>query len=651
MLLGIYAGLVPSIQYYIIDRSHTAVHGNTGCFLALAIPTFCFWPLPLLHGRKPYILAGLAAAMPLIFPQAITVNIQRLDHTAFWKAALLVSRTLMGAALGFASMNCQSILTDLFGASLMCRHPHQEVVDLSDARRHGGGMGMWLGIWTWCWLGSLGLGFLIGACIINTAPPVWGFYVSIILVAVVIFMNILCPEVRRSPYRRSVAEVQNGSMISRRIARGEVTMHRMKTGPRWWGQEAYHGMALSLEMLRQPGFLIMAMYCAWIYAQVVLIIMLLGSVASRLYNLRSPFVGLAVGATAFGALLAIPFQKASLFSRVHIRKYDAHQATLDHKFIWSSHLLRRSVFTALLPIAGICYTTVSSGPPITIAAPVILAFFIGFLSSLAIAECNGIIMEAFDTSDLQPGLTGHHTKANEEQTRTNYSVFPRISAGFAIIHTLAFIFAAAATELGGTISRTLGQQVASGVMAGVLLLLTSLLLLVLIRFKEIQIIPNCQSDTMDQITEARRKSTQRRVSMPHNVDALAAEERAWQPVMLGNPANKTRRMNILELGALTRWQEIRKKNQLIDEGGHLNRAAVDHGLEAINQQLSEIRSNASDMVKRSRKLRRSERSTENSDMELGIVGKAVPIPVLTVQEEVDYTGNGKERVHENEKSR
>jgi hypothetical protein len=31
--------------------------------------------------------------------------------------------------------------------------------------------------------------------------------------------------------------------------------------------------------------------------------------------------------------------------------------------------------------------------------------FVGFLSNLAIAECYGLIMANFDTTDLQPGMT------------------------------------------------------------------------------------------------------------------------------------------------------------------------------------------------------------------------------------------------------
>lgn len=618
VILGIYAGLVPSIQYYIIDQSHTTVYGNMGCFLGLAVPTFFFWPLPLLHGRKPYILSSLVLAMPLLFPQALAVNSQRLTNTVSWRSMLLTSRALMGISLGFASMNFHSILTDLFGASLMSGNPHQEVVDDFDARRHGGGMGVWLGIWTWCWIGSLGVGFFVGACIIDNYPPAWGFYVSIMIIAVVLFLNVVCPEVRRSAFRRSVAEVRTGSDISRRVARGEIMMHRVKTGPKWAGQEIYHGVALSLEMLRQPGFAVMTLYSSWIYAQVVLIIVLLGSLTSRFYKLRSPEVGLLVGSMALGAFLAIPFQKASFFSRSRQAQMNSNLATLNRKVAWSSHLVRRTIFTLLLPLAGICYAAVSSGPPMHVSVPTIFSTCVGFLSCLAISECNGLVMEAFDCSDLSPGMTGRQRGGSgKNQKRTNYSSFPRVTAGFAAIHGLAFVLAAGATVLGGLVTRTLGQQVSTGVVAGILLIITILLLLVLVRFAEVQIVPKCKSDEMDRLVEVRRRSTIRRASMPNDPQAVMDEERAWRPVMIGNPTGKKRRMNILELGGLTRWQEIRKKNKLIDSGAHLNRAAWDQGMEALDDQMSDFQRDAREFFhigkKGSRNMRHTDDGSETAD--------------------------------------
>ena len=85
ILIGIYAGLVPSIQYWIADLNHYAILGNVFFYLGLAVPSFFFWPLPLLHGRKPYILSSLAIAMPLLFPQAIAVSVQRSPYSSAWR--------------------------------------------------------------------------------------------------------------------------------------------------------------------------------------------------------------------------------------------------------------------------------------------------------------------------------------------------------------------------------------------------------------------------------------------------------------------------------------------------------------------------------------------------------------------------------------
>lgn len=273
ILVGIYAGITPAIQYYIVDFHHYTVLGNVFFFIGLAIPTFFFWPLPLLHGRKPYILGAMSLAMPLLFPQALAVGSFRSPYVSTYRVGLLMSRALMGFCLGFANMNFKSMLTDLFGASLMATNPHQEHADEFDVRRHGGGMGIWLGLWTWSALGSIGFGFMLGAIIINSYPPAWGFYVSIIIIAIIMLLNVLCPEPRRSAFRRSVAEVAtHGGDVSRRLARGEVKMHMTQTGPKWWGEEFHWGVQLTSKMLRQPGFMLMALYTAWIYGQQVLII-------------------------------------------------------------------------------------------------------------------------------------------------------------------------------------------------------------------------------------------------------------------------------------------------------------------------------------------------------------------------------------------
>ncbi|KAM7209208.1 hypothetical protein V8F20_000546 [Naviculisporaceae sp. PSN 640] len=515
----------------------------------------------------------------------------------------------MGLALGFASMNFHSVLTDLFGASLMSGNPHQEVVDKYDVRRHGGGMGVWLGIWTWCFIGSLGVGFLIGAAIINTLNPSWGFYISIIITAVTLLLNVVCPEVRRSPFRRSVAEVRDGNRISRRVARGEVMMHRVKDGPTWWWEEVYHGILLSLEMLRQPGFMVIAAYTGWIYAQMVLIIVLLGSLTSRYYSLQSPFVGLCVSFVSLGVLVAVPFQKANLFSRARHHQQVSDKDFSEGRFRWTTHIFRRASFCIFLPLAGAGYTAVSVGPDLPVMFPVLLAGLIGFFSGLAISECNGLIMETFDTSDLQPSMTGRPRRSSSRTgKRTNYSSFPRVQAGFAVCHTCGFILAAGATAIGGVAQRHLGQRLATGVVAGCLLVLTLLLVAVLARFKEVRIIPKSKALEMDRWTKLRRESIHRlQEAVKSPVPNTMTDAEIWRPNLMGNPSDKTRRVNILELGSMTRWTEIRKKNKQIDEkAAHLNRAAIESAAAAV-EEATRIGAKTAELVRRVSS-RRSNRS-------------------------------------------
>jgi len=272
LIVGIYAGEVPAIQYAIVDEHHYTILGNVVFFIGLAITTVLFFPLPLLHGRKPYTLAALAILLPLQFPQALAVNRQRNPSLATYRVGLLLSRSIAGLVVGFANINFLSTLLDLFGASLQSSNPHEEEVDINDVRRHGGGMGMWLGIWTWCFIGSIGVGFLIGAVIISGLDVSWGFWITIILTAAVLVLNVLAPETRRSAYRRSLAEVHNGGEVSRRIARGEMKMHLDSTGPIYWWEEVTAGLRLCMRMLKQPGFAILSLYLGWIYGQIVIVI-------------------------------------------------------------------------------------------------------------------------------------------------------------------------------------------------------------------------------------------------------------------------------------------------------------------------------------------------------------------------------------------
>lgn len=292
LIIGIYAGEVPAIQYTIVDEHHYTILGNVGLFIGLAISTGLFWPLPILHGRKPYTLAALAILLPLQFPQGLSVNAARSPYVATYRVGLLLSRAISGFIMGFANVNFKTTLLDLFGASLQSSNPHQETVSSNDVRRHGGGMGVWLGIWTWCSIGSVGLGFLVGALIISGLEVAWGFWITMILTACTLILNVLVPEVRRSAYRRSMAEVRNGRIVSRRIAKGEIKMHIDSTGPMWWGEEVAAGYRLCLRMLKQPGFIVLSLYVAWIYGQIVMLIVVSHD---QIFNALMAYSGPALG--------------------------------------------------------------------------------------------------------------------------------------------------------------------------------------------------------------------------------------------------------------------------------------------------------------------------------------------------------------------
>jgi hypothetical protein len=310
-------------------------------------------------------------------------------------------------------------------------------------------------------------------------------------------------------------------------------------------------------MMLQLGFPILALYVGWIYAQVVLVIVLVGALMSNGYEMRAYDVGLGVLGVGIGALLAVPLSKANMFSRARWQRPRTDSVTVIASVNWTSHMVRRLLFMIILPLAGLAYTLCSPGKSIHPSLPVLFASIIGFLSNLAIAECIGLIMETFDTCDLQPGVNSRRRMQSLatviRRRRTNYSSFPRVTAGVFIAQSIGFLLAATATGVGGVMTRRLGAQLSTGVTAAILLGLTLLLTLVLLRFKKVQVIPD---------TQLRPDFTTRRAkTMP--IDGRIPSE-DWAPVIVGNPSGKVRRMNALELGSLSRWTEIRRLNRLLD---------------------------------------------------------------------------------------
>lgn len=246
---------------------------HASLFFGLAFTTLIFWPLPLLHGRKPYTLAAFAIMLPLQFPQALAIATNSDPDSLLARWGLLLPRVLTGLAMGFANINFLPTLLDLFGASLMSDKPHQEIVEKDDMRRQGGGIGLWLGIWSFCYTGSISIGFCIGACIISRLDPAWGFYLVIILLAFFLLVNVVAPETRPSPYRRSLIHFfDTEEKVRRHVARGEVKLHIRNTGPKWWWEEVWAGVILTKRMLCQVGFFFMTLYLGWIYAQVLFVV-------------------------------------------------------------------------------------------------------------------------------------------------------------------------------------------------------------------------------------------------------------------------------------------------------------------------------------------------------------------------------------------
>lgn len=214
----------------------------------------------MLHGRKPYVLGALSLLLPLQLPQAIAVWSLREPNVATYRVWLLLARAVSGIVLGFANTNFQSTLLDLFGTSLQSSRSYIDMAWEHDTSRTDDGVGMWLTIWTCCFTASVGLGFLIGAAIISGLNPAWGFWIVVVLGAIILFLNILVPE------------SYFADQVPTRLARGSITAQKPSTKPAQWGHEARTGFMLCWKMLCQPGFAVLSTYMGWLYGQLVFMI-------------------------------------------------------------------------------------------------------------------------------------------------------------------------------------------------------------------------------------------------------------------------------------------------------------------------------------------------------------------------------------------
>lgn len=152
-----------------------------------------------------------------------------------------------------------SILTNLFGAWVTPTHWSLST-DYWDQRHGGGGLGVWLGIFTGCWISSVPLGFGIGGAIAEYRPPTWSLYLRILILLVTLILGLFC----------------------------------------------------------QPGLLVLSVYTGWVCATVVLttpfLALLLG-----VYNTESVHIVYTVFLVLDGALASILFKRGNAFLRSRYR--------------------------------------------------------------------------------------------------------------------------------------------------------------------------------------------------------------------------------------------------------------------------------------------------------------------------------------------
>lgn len=306
----------------------------------------------------------------------------------------------------------------------------------------------------------------------------------------------------------------------------------MNRSPKWWRQEVYHGVLLCLEMLRQPEFLVLAVYTGWVYAQVVLTTIFLASLLG-VCSVESVHLRYAVLVVAAGALASIPFQMGNASSRSRYR-LDGSRGTEGELLVLTLHSVRRAAFTLLLPLFSMGYTITSDGPPTPIAWPIALAGCIGFLGCLTVSERSTLILETFDLSDLGLNERDGGFMKDGPLGMLDSSSLMRVTAGFTCFYTVAFALAAVATAVGGVMRGSLEQRVTMWIVAGFMMLLTLLILLVLYPIKEVRV------EGSPEVRPRSRRSTVAR--LPDTKDGLKP-----------GSSNDTARMSIFGLGSMTRW--------------------------------------------------------------------------------------------------
>lgn len=300
-IVGSYYAELRQIEEHLEISPRVASLGNSMFFLGLAIPTIFLWPLPLLHGRKPYLLLSVSLLLPLQLPQALSLPPYTTDSEVWersmqpYAACLLFFRSISGLIMGLAFMNAFATILDLFGpdTGACCRGGvvFNNIIPLEGQNQyHGvpGGesgvrAGVWIGIFTWMFVASPGLGYLFGKIAIEAASPAWGFWTVAILASFLLMLVLIAPEVRPAwksiemcrgeASRRGNAPAIVGISGSEIAERGEIRRVMFGSSPRWWWEEVWAACQLSWKMMQQYGFLLLALYFGWVFGHLTLVMM------------------------------------------------------------------------------------------------------------------------------------------------------------------------------------------------------------------------------------------------------------------------------------------------------------------------------------------------------------------------------------------
>lgn len=287
-IVGCYFGESAAMRRSLRISDHVASLGNVSFLIGVALPVLVLWPLPLLHGKKPYLLLSIALVVPLQLPQALslpphtTVEQHLGDSMLPYVICMMVFRGVSGIVLGFAAMIAFATIMDLFGpdTGACCRggivfNNRAPVEGANQYHMVSGGeagsrIGVWLGIWSWLFVSFPGAGFFIGQIIADKASPAWGFWTVAMADGMLFFAVAMIPEVR-PPWRRVVGERRRGGWMRRRVERGELALVVFGKPPEWWWEEVWAGLRMSGRMCGQVGFALLAAYVGWVVGEVTVV--------------------------------------------------------------------------------------------------------------------------------------------------------------------------------------------------------------------------------------------------------------------------------------------------------------------------------------------------------------------------------------------